>query len=269
MLRRRLLLVCAAGAAFLAPPAAALSPLGLKGVLQEQTSAPQRESVESNKAVKKVWQVRRNAHALGLLDIKAKNAPLGEIAAEIGRLLKVPVTISPLLAKSRVTLDLVGLPLETTLGMLAPQAYVDYIITDSAPTPKCAAIYLSAWNEEGPPPPKIVAVAVYVEGNTEDIGSTLSDPATSLRVSFDRGKLSVFARKQPLSVVLYEIAQKIGVEVDLENTSVELIDVDFSEYSVENAVLKISPAIQLFVRTNLRTLETKPLRLVLRESVKN
>lgn len=264
-----LLSIGVAGIVCIAIPALAISQQASKRLLPQQTSSPQREAVASNKTGKRTWRVARNADAPGLLDIKARNAPLGEIASEIGRLLKVPVTISPLLAKSRITLDLAGLPLETTLSMLAPQVYVDYIITDSTPTPKCAAIYLNAWNEKGPPPPKIVATAVYVEGNTEDLESSQNDPATSLRVSFDKDKLSVFARKQPLSLVLYEIAQKIGAEVDLENTSVELVNIDFSNLSVENAVRKISPGIQLFVRTDLRTFETKPVRLVLKESVKN
>ena len=264
-----LLIGCIAGIALLAIPAHGRASQEANASSQQKAPASQQKSASPAKTVKPSWRVRVSSDAPVLLSVRAKNAPLGEIASEIGRQLKVPVTVSPLIAKERITLDFDELPLETALPMLSPQAYLDYLVTNNSPAPKCTAIYLNALDDKGPPPPKVVALAVYFEGNTEDLESAKTDQTESLRVSFKEGKLSVFARKQPLTLLLYEIAQKVGAEVAMEHTSVELVDVEFSDYTVEQALRNISPNIQFYMRVNLQTLETKPLRIVLKEQVKS
>ena len=63
----------------------------------------------------------------------------------------MPVVLSPLLAKQKVTLDFAGLNLEATLRMLAPQGYVDYEAGgEGGYEPKPLALYLQGANERPP-----------------------------------------------------------------------------------------------------------------------
>ena len=84
------------------------------------------------------------------------------------------------------------------------------------------------------------------------------------------------ARKQPLSAVAYRIAMAVGVPFEMVNQSgepqretSELVDVNFSNYTLEQAVQSLSPAVRLYVRTDLQSLETKPLRILLGPPAKN
>jgi hypothetical protein len=45
--------------------------------------------------------------------------------------------------------------------------------------------------------------------------------------------------------------------------SPEIVDVDFTNYSVEQAIRSLSPAVRLFYRTDLQTYDVQPLRIVL------
>ena len=63
-------------------------------------------------------------------------------------LLKVPVTLSPLLAKQTISLDFSGMNLEGALRLLAPQAYIDYVAGGDDMQAKPLAIYLQGYNEE-------------------------------------------------------------------------------------------------------------------------
>jgi hypothetical protein len=45
--------------------------------------------------------------------------------------------------------------------------------------------------------------------------------------------------------------------------STELVDVDFNNFTIEQAVRTLSPNIRLYQRTNLTSYEVRPLRLVL------
>jgi hypothetical protein len=73
----------------------------------------------------------------------------------------------------------------------------------------------------------------------------------------------VKARKQPLTAVLYEIASKVDIPFEMKYESNELVDVDFNNFTMEQAVRTLSPNIRLYQRTNLTSYEVRPLRLVL------
>lgn len=200
--------------------------------------------------------------------VKAKDAPLPEITGEISRQLKIPFTLSPLLEKQKVTLDFGGLNLEATLRMLAPQAYIDYVTGGDDPEPHPLAVYLQGANER--PPSATAAVhgnseAILIEGNTED---GLDDQAQKkdedpLTVTFSNNLLSVRAHKQPLSVVLYKVAQEMGVPFELRYESPQIIDVEFTNYSLEQALKSLSPEVRFYYRLDLQTFQAQPLRMVL------
>lgn len=258
---KRTLAVCLLTAALLAPPAVEgqeSSPEGTKG------PAAQARDV-------KPWSVRMSKAAPHTFSVKAKEARLAEVAGELSRLLKVPVTLSPLLEKQRVSLDFSGMNLEGALRLLAPQAYIDYVAGGPDLQPQPLAIYLQGHNER---PPSLTATvkgtseAILIEGDTEEgigdeEGRKKKETESPLRVTFTQRQLSVRARKQPLTVVLFKIASEIGVPFELRWESPELVDVEFDNYSIEQAVRTLSPAVRLYYRMNLQSFDVQPLRLAL------
>ena len=216
----------------------------------------------------KPWSVRVSKGAPHTFTVKAKEANLPEITSELSRQLKVPVSLSPLMSKQRVSLDFGGLNLEATLRLLAPQVYVDYVAGGDDPEPKPLAIYLQALNER-PPATNIrgTSEAILIEGDTEEgVGSEeqkKKEEEDPLRVTFANNTLSVRARKQPLSVVLYKIATEVGVPFEMRYESSEVVDVEFTNYSVEQAVRSLSPAVRFYYRLDLQTFQVQPLRIAL------
>ena len=260
----------------LAIPAAA-------GAMQEKgggvkEAAPPSQAQQKDPAGRKAvppaqpWRLRVSKTAPYLVTLNATKARLTDIAADLGRQLGAPVFLSPVMEKQRVTLEFTKYPLESAIRALAPQPYIDYELSgDYSVQPKPIAIYLQAYNE--PQPPENAAVknnseVLIIEGNTEEGLDTPAPDAKDqeekpLTVSFDKNQLTVRARKQPLNVVLYEIANKVGVPFELQYESKELVDVSFSNYTLEQAVRSLSPSVRLYVRTDLSTSEARPLRIVL------
>jgi hypothetical protein len=219
---------------------------------------------------KKPWSMKVSKKAPVSLTLSSKNGRLTEIAAEISQRLKTPVILTPLMQQQNISQEFEGLPLEGALRLLAPQVYIDYeLSSDGSSQPKVVGIYLQGMNE--PPPAESAVVkgdsqAILIEGNTEDglDESTAKDEAKQpLHVAVEKNQISVRARKQPLTAVLYEIASKVDIPFEMKYESNELVDVDFNNYTMEQAVRTLSPNIRLYQRTNLTNYEVRPLRLVL------
>jgi hypothetical protein len=218
----------------------------------------------------KPWSIKMTRATPTTFTVKAKDARLPEITSELSRLLKAPISLSPLMSKQRVTLDFGGLNLEATLRMLAPQSFIDYVSGGKDAQPRPLAIYLQALNERPPSTSEAVhgsSEAILIEGDTEE--GTDSDAQKKkeqedpLRVSFVNNQLSVRARKQPLSVVLYRIASEVGVPFEMRYESTEVVDVEFSNYSIDQAVRSLSPEVRFYYRLDLQTFQIQPLRLAL------
>lgn len=203
--------------------------------------------------------------------VKAKETPLAEVAAEISRLTKVPVNLSPVVAKQKVTLDFAGLNLEAALRMLAPQGYIDYESGGGASDePRPLALYLHGHNER--PPSTTAAVrgtseAILIEGDTEEGTDSEEqrrrEEEEPLRVTWANSQLSVRARKQPLSVVLFKIASEVGVPFEMRYESPELVDVEFQNYPLDQAFRSLPPGVRFYYRVDLQTFQVQPLRLAL------
>jgi hypothetical protein len=155
------------------------------------------------------------------------------------------------------------------MQMLAPQVYIDYEINRApgAP-PQPVGIYL---NDGDDPPPAINAViannsqAMLIEGHTEE-GLHTADAAPKeqpLRVTYERSALTVKAKQQQLSVVLYKIANELGIPFEMKADSGEVVDLDINKLSLEDAVPRMSPQARLYVRANLQRLERRPFLMVL------
>jgi hypothetical protein len=236
-----------------------------KGAGQKAAAAP------GDAQEKRPWTLRMSKDTPPAFSLKAKEARLGEIVEELGRLTKTQVFVSPLLAKEQVSLEFSGMPLEAVLRMFAPQVYVDYEVGGGQEQPKALAVYLQALNEKPPSTSQVVkgtSEAILIEGDTEEgtgdeEAQRKRDEENPLKVSYARNNLSVRARKQPLTVVLFKIAGELGIPFELRHESPEVVDVDFSNYTVEQALRNLSPAVRLFYRTDLQTFDVQPLRIVL------
>jgi hypothetical protein len=241
-----------------------------------QTPAPQPTAqppkvVAQKGAAQPSWRLVVSKGSPTMVTLKAKDAPLTEIAAELGKKLKTPVVLSPLMQKQRVTLDFTSVPVEGAVRMLAPLPYIDYELSgDGATQPRVLGIFLYAFNEE---PPARDAVtkgseeAILIAGNTEEGTEAYEKERQKddapLSVKFERNLVSVRARQQPLTVVLYEIASKVDIPFEMKYESSDLVDVNFSNYTLEQAARALSPNIRLYQRVNLTNYESTPLRLSL------
>jgi hypothetical protein len=215
------------------------------------------------------YALRISTKDLVTISLKSDKTPLATIAGEISRKLKVPVLLGQSAGKRQVTTDFKSLTLEPALQLLAPVVYIDYEVNRMpGALPQPVGIYL---NDEDDTPPAINAViannsqAMLIEGNTEDgveaPGSAQKEQP--LRVTYERSALTVKAKQQRLSVVLYKIADELSIPFNIRGDSGEVVDLDINKASLEDAVVRMSPDIRLYVRADLRRLERKPFLMVL------
>ncbi|HEX8499211.1 MAG TPA: hypothetical protein VF659_01375 [Pyrinomonadaceae bacterium] len=278
--RRRVLRAAGFALALALTPAAAVAGqkagAGNKPAPEAPAQAPARpeakpEAKTEAKPEAKTWSLKMSKGAPYTFTVKAKESALPEITGELSRLLKVPFTLSPLLSKQKVTLEFGGLNLEATLRMLAPQTYVDYVAGgDGGDEPKALAVYLQTYNEPAPAMNATVrgaSEAILIEGDTEEgtdaEAQRKKEEEEPLLVTFANSRLSVRARKQPLSVVLFKIASEVGVPFEMRYESAELIDVEFQNYPLDQAIRSISPGVRFYYRMDLQTFQVQPLRLAL------
>jgi hypothetical protein len=255
----------------------------------QSTAAPTQQGKSTTAAPRteegsKAWQDLPR-----LVSIKAKNAPLSEIAADLGRQFKTKVVLSPIMEKQRVTLDVENLLLEQVLLTLAPQPYIDYVVAEGpVGTRKPLAIYLNAINEREPAVRNSAnsdmnaAQFMVIEGDTEAPtdnpyqGKPESEQPLSARYDEVTKRISVHARKREKIYVLQLIAAKTGMTSELGNYDPkdekaldvvkrlnEVVDVDFQDYTVEDAVRALTTDVRLYIRTDLLNSNTTPIRMVL------
>lgn len=239
----------------------------------QQTGAGQQPATAAQAPAKptKSFSVRMTKSAPHTFTVKAKETPLSEVTEELSRLVKVPITVSPLMAKQKVSLDFAGLNLEASLRMLAPQGFIDYEAGgEGGDEPRPLALYLQGVNER--PPATTATVrgnfeAILIEGDTEEGTDSEAqkkrDEENPLRVTWANNQLSVRALKQPLTVVLFKIANEVGVPFEMRYESAELVDVEFQNYPLEQAFRTLAPGVRFYYRLDLQTFQVQPLRLAL------
>lgn len=203
------------------------------------------------------------------ISLKAKDVPLKQIATELSRRLKIPVLVTTIMEKHLVTTNFSDLVIEPALQMLAPQVFIDYEI-DSTPgkQPRPVGVYLQGYNERPPSESAVVrgnSDVMVIEGDTEDDGTApdKADAEDELKVLYEKGSLSVRAKKEPLVVVLYGIANQLGIPLEVRNEVADLVTVNITRSSIEYALQQLGPNIRLYQRTDLQLQEKRPLRLVL------
>jgi len=226
-------------------------------------------SNQPNKDTKPPFTLRVTEDQIIGVTLKAQDATVKEIAAELSKRLRIPVAVTPIIEKHRLTVNFSDLVLEPAMQQLAPQVFIDYEV-DMAPgkTPRPLGIYLQGYNEAAPADNAVVhgnSDVMIIEGDTEDTGEEKDkdDKDQELKVNYEKGELSVIAKKQPLVVVLYAVANELGIPLQVTDEIVEPISVNIQKASVESALQQLSPNIRLYLRANLMTQERRPLRIVL------
>jgi type II secretory pathway component GspD/PulD (secretin) len=236
---------------------ALLSAAILVGVVAAPCAVAAQQPAANNKP-QATWRVRVKQNGTYFLTVRAREAPLSEIAADLSRRLKAPVILSRVMNKQRVTLDFQDLPLETALQMMAPLTYIHYELRGGS-APICREVFLNAYNEPVPAP-KLdnKNVSFVMEGDTE--AAVQEDP---LHVTYKNGLLSVNVKKQSLSAVLDRIAMLLGVNFVMKQDTDATIDLDFKEMSLEEAISYFPPSVHLHVRKDIQRTTSVPLMLEL------
>lgn len=203
------------------------------------------------------------------ISLNAKEVSLKAIAGELSKQLKIPVLLTPIVEKHVVTVNFSDLVIEPAMQMLAPQVYIDYEIdTTPGKQPRPIAIYLQGYNERAPADNAVVksnSDVMVIEGDTEEglESKKEEDEEEELVITFEKGQLSVKSKKQPLVVVLYGIANQLGIPLEVKNEVMDPVTVNISKATVESAIQELGPNIRLYLRADLMVGDRRPLRLVL------
>ena len=253
---------------------ALLGTQGLHVVTAQKQSEPVKKQPEAaqKQGPKPDFSLRVSTRDLITLSLRAEKAPLSKIASEMSKKLKIPVLLGQSVTAHEVTADFKGLTLEPAMHFLAPAVYIDYEINRSpGAQPQPIGVYLYGYDDAAPPINAVIpnrSEVILIEGNTEDLiaGSKPAEQPEEeepLKVSYEKNALTVKAKKQALSVVLYKIASELGIPFEMRTDSTEVVDLDIDQMPIEDAVLRLSPQVRLYVRADLQRMERRPFRMVL------
>ena len=199
------------------------------------------------------------------VSLKAEKASLPRIAADLSRKLKVPVLVGRSAQTHEVTLDFKDLTLEPALHLLAPQVFVDYEINPAPGVPsRVVGIYFNGLEDPEPAVGALVpskSETIMLEGDTEYEAPKVDESEPT--IVYKPNSLTVSAKRQPLSVVLYRIAHEMNIPFELKWETTELVDIDIDKLPLEEAMPRLSANVRLFVRANLQKFERQPFRMVL------
>jgi hypothetical protein len=218
-------------------------------------------------APKKKYRLRISKGDMTGISLKANDAKMSEIAAELSKKLDTRVILGPRMAKLALTVEFYDLLLEPGLRLMAPRVYIDYEVRADA-QPKIVGIFLQTEEDPVPASNAIVqggAEAFLIEGSTEDTGeaaenTTDDDP---LHVELDGNLLTVKSKKQPLAAVLLTIAEVLGVPAEIRYEGKEIVDTSLKDIPFEDAIARLSPNVRVYFRADLTRSQRIPLRLAL------
>jgi hypothetical protein len=265
------LVVCTIGVTFGQQPE--------KPAQDEKTADQKTEQRPETAGAKPDFKLTVKSKPILNLSLKAEKIKLTDIAEEMSKRLKTPVFVGASLKEEIVSIEFSELTLEPAMQLMAPTVYIDYEIeTGSGMPAKALGVFLYGSNQGEPPLTAVVpgtTQSLLVEGDTEDGVEPQTDEEKRkleeqpLRIQFENNILSVKAKKQPLTLVLLKIGEELGIPVDIQYESTELVDTEISKLSVEDVVRKLSPNIRLFLRANLTHADRRVLRLVLLDPTKS
>ncbi|HEX3085935.1 MAG TPA: hypothetical protein VHP99_15490, partial [Pyrinomonadaceae bacterium] len=107
---------------------AALVLLSLGGseiLAQEKPARPESTPVAKKEDDKRPFTLQVKTENVLSISLKSDNAKLSEVVAELSRKLKIPVALSPVMARQRTEAKFSDLLLEPAMQLLAPYVYID------------------------------------------------------------------------------------------------------------------------------------------------
>ena len=216
---------------------------------------------------RKKYRLRITKGYLTGVSLKADQARMTDIAADLSKRLETPVILGPNMTKEAITVEFADLPLEPALRLLAPRVYIDYEIRANA-QPTLLGIFMMDYNDSDPAANAVVhssSQAMMIEGNTEDTAeqSEVKREDNPLQVKLDDNHLTIKSKKQPLAAVVMTIAEVLGVPAEIKYDSNEIVDTVIKDTPFEEAIARLSPNIRLYVRVDLTRSQRTPLRLTL------
>lgn len=219
-----------------------------------------------------------------IVTFTADKAKAADIALGLERQLKVPVRMSPLVARQVITRKLDRVPLEDLLHALAPQVYVDYEVRWDRPQEEWVGIELTGFNEREPSTPVEQKAFIVLAGSTDDESvteETLSkdqalkdeekltkDPPKEgpvLDVSVRDGLVSIRARTQMVTAILLDVASKAGMGFETRGQLDEaFIDLDVRGLPVDQLPATLArPNFGVLMRRNVTTGASRPVAVLL------
>lgn len=195
--------------------------------------------------------------------LTAQDAKLSDVAADLAKQLGAKVILGASLKDEKISARVAGTPIEPAMLAIAARVYVDYEERrDTQPVP--LGIYLLGPDDPEPSMSAVVqgnSQGVLVTGNTEDTGEP--PPDAPLRITYNKGRLTVFARRQPLIAVVMAIADTLGVPAEIKFETREVIDADVKESTmIEETLTGLSDDVRVYVRADANRLEKRLLRVV-------
>src|SRR6185436_13650114 len=202
--------------------------------------------------------------------------------AEIGRLLKIPVSLGNSLKQELVSADFKDLPIEAALKQLAPRPVIDYIIiggndSSQAVRKKPLAIYLLGADDKAPQQGpwtenkasgQLVVGMVYETEEEEKVA--LEKKKEELKITYTNNLFTVSVYKQFLTDVLQEVADQARIPFAILTTNGAQKEIDqvvtwnFSGVNFEELTNTWFPnGVRLYWRTDLASDVSKPLRLTI------
>lgn len=219
-----------------------------------------------------------------LVTLNAEKAKAADIGQSLEKELKVPVRMSPLVARQLITLKLDRVPVENLLHALAPQIYLDYEVRWDRPQEDWVAIELTGFNEREPNTPVEQRAFMVLAGNTEDetvTEETLAqeqalkdeeklkkDPPKEgpvLDVSVKDGLVSIRARKQMVTAILLDVASKAGMGFETRGQLDEaVVDLDVRGLPVDQLPAAVArPNFGVLMRRNVTAGVSRPVAVLL------
>src|SRR5688500_20386267 len=89
--------------------------------------------------------------------------------------------------------------------------------------------------------------SILTEGPTEEESPQVNEDEPT-KIVYEPNSLTVSAKRQPLSVILYRIAHEMRIPFELKWDTNELVDVNIDKLPLEEAMPRLSPNVRLFVR---------------------
>lgn len=221
------------------------------------------QSATAAQPVRRAYRLTVTKDAAPFVTLLAQDARLSDVAADLATQLNAKVILGPSLKNERTSARFEGTPLEPAMLALAARVYIDYEVRHGA-QPVPLGIYLLGQDDPDPAVSAVVqgsSQGLLVMGNTEDTGKP---PANApLRIVYDKGRLTVFAKQQPLIVVVMAIADELGVPAEIKYESREVIDADVKDTAmIDETLAGLSEQVRVYVRSNVSRSEKRLLRVV-------